>query len=765
MSPLLRAVCTALCSGALAAHLWVEIPSIGGAGWLLAAALAGIALGAASQRCTSVGVVLLAGLGGALNVWQAAGGVLEQRYHLDTSERETVISGWVDGLTVQKPDQFGGGLVTRLVLQSRDEDDLRWLVFWRNAPQIAPGQCWELRVRRSELRSRGNPGSFDLARWSARDRLAASAGVLEALRRCPDRAAPVDALRQRLGARLRDELNGGVIALSLGDGSGLSEVQWEALRITGTLHLAVISGMHIVLIALLLWWAGVLIMRLPGLRQGLLLRPRADWLSVPVLLGVLGYALLAGWDTPVQRSFLMLLVLFGDRLTAIPIPPSDRWLAAFTLVLWADPLAPLAPGFWLSFVAVAVLLLLQVRYRSRPAGRHRWAVWLGRAVHLQLTLSLVLAPVMALSIGQIPLLGPLVNLIAGALFNWLLVPLSLLAAALALVVSDLSGLQPLYAWAFDAVYGLLDALAWERTLWRLEGAIPGLFLMAAAALLPLRFWVLLPLGAALLWWSEGRPPEAPSLTVFDVGQGSSVLVRSGDYQLLYDTGTELMARRAVLPALRTLGVRRLDTLIISHGDSDHSGGRADIVEQMRPRRVYAAEGQGGALPCIEGVGGQSPGGDLRWQVIWPTETGRGNESSCVVWVRTRSGSALLTGDIGRRSEFALTRRYGAALAPIQVLLVPHHGSITSSSRTWLEHIDAHTAVVSAGYPSRFGHPHPEVCRRYRELGVEVYLTGLSGAIDLELSSSGTPGVRHWRRSERRWWRYPAEASGALASGC
>ena len=165
----------------------------------------------------------------------------------------------------------------------------------------------------------------------------------------------------------------------------------------------------------------------------------------------------------------------------------------------------------------------------------------------------------------------------------MLVPLSLLAAALALFVPDLSPLQPLYAWVFGAVYGLLDAFAWERTLWRLEGAIPGLFLMAGIALLPLRFWVLLPLGAALLWWSEARHPDAPSLTVFGRRPGQlRAGALGGDYRLLYDTGTERMARRAVLPALRTLGVRRLDALILSHDDDDH------LRRARRHRRADAA---------------------------------------------------------------------------------------------------------------------------------------------------------------------------------
>lgn len=688
-------------------------------------------------------------IAGACNTWLGATEVLQHRFSLDTHPREQQVRGWVSSLPTHSTSEWGE--FTHFNMQV--DDNLRELrLSWNEAPQLHPGQCWVLQVRLGEVRGQLNPGGFDLARWAAQKDIDALGQVLTPVERCRDRAAPVDTARHQLVKKLlnRHQNGGEMAALALGYGGGITQQQWDLFRATGTLHLAVISGMHIILMATAAWLVLSLLLYLPGLNRLLLYRPRAYWVQYPTMLFALGYALLAGMDTPVQRALLMVLVLFGDRLTPVPLSALDRWLIALGIIVWFDPMAPLGAGFWLSFLGVAILLFMQRRYRNNPIPWWKWPV---RALHLQLVLSTLMAPALALSVGQIPLMAPVANLLMGPIFSLVLIPVSLLLT-LGISWLELGALDPILASLFSLTYAILQGLAYDELL--IHGGFNLALLIGACALvlLPRWGWLALPLTMLILLWGQ-QTQSGVRVTVLDVGQGLSVLVQHHNYNLLYDTGTLGATERAVLPALRALGVKRLNTLLISHTDVDHAGGYWLLRRKLRPERVLVGGARSIAdtyQPCRAGLSWRHR--QLEFSALWPDSgiTDSSNASACVLRLQHPGGTLIILGDIGKTQEYQLMRREGQQLHS-DILIAPHHGSQTSSGAGWLRMVNPTLAVFSAGYPSRYGHPHPEVQARYQALGIRTWITGRDGAISFWLEQDAPIRVSAQRQQQHFWWSW------------
>jgi len=623
--------------------------------------------------------------------------------------------------------------------------------------QLHPGARWELRAKLRAPRGLSNPGGFDAGRHALAQRIAATGHV-----RVPDTArelAPgqgVDAWREAMAERIEATVPSPssrfVRALALGDTRGLSDADWERLRAVGLTHLIAISGFHVGMVAVFfawlaipLWWCW------PRLGRWL---PRPQATALVALAGAAGYAAVAGFSLPTVRTLLMIAVVAAARLGRRPL---DAWQAlslALLAIVLVDPLSVLQAGFWLSFGGVAWL----VWCLPLQDGKRRL---LRDFLSAQGVATLGLLPLGAVLFNQASLAGPLANLLAIPWWSLVVVPLALLGTGLeALHPGAGEWAWRAAAWCFDPSWTLFGHLASSRfALWWLpearDVALP-LALLGA-------FWLLLPHGlpgrglALLLWLPLLHPPrELPKpggfeLQVLDVGQGLSVVVRTARHALLYDAGPAARdgwdaGERAVLPALRALGVSRLDAVVISHADQDHAGGWESVRRGVPVVRSLVPAGAPleADASCLAGHSWTWDG--VRFEFLHPPEhfPYLRNEASCVLQVSSAHGGALLPGDIGEVVERRLLREPESLRA--EVVVVAHHGSAGSSSPGFVAATGARLALIGAGHGNRFGHPREEVVRRWRDHGAEVLATPASGAIRVWLDEDGL-AIR-----ERRPWR-------------
>lgn len=693
---------------------------------------------------------------------------------------------------------------------------------WNLSPLPEPvkaGERWRLRVRLKAPHGHLNPRGFDYELWLWEQGIRATGYVRNRAKDPPPHRLastgwhPIEGWRQTVRDRLLTQLGGsgpdadaarraGVLAaLVVGDQAAIERSDWDVFRATGVAHLMSISGLHVTMFA---WLASVLVgwvWRCTALWgfTGSLRWPAVDVGAVSGLTLATLYALFSGWGLPAQRTLLMLFVVVVLRLSARHWPSALIWLTACAAVLVSDPWALLQAGFWLSFVAVGVLMAsgptderrsggaAQAHANNAPIWRedarhlpwqHRfgaltvigWAVRLGQGawslLREQGTVSLALAPLTLLFFGQVSVVGLLANLLAIPWVTLVVTPLAMLGVLV-------SGAWDMAAWALQPLSALLGWMAtwplasltmamppWGLSVLALTGAL-GLVLR-----LPLSWkLVCLPLLWPVLFWSPPRPTHGQfELLAADVGQGNAVLVRTAKHSLLYDAGPRYSSEsdaghRVLVPLLAQMG-ERLDVLMLSHRDSDHTGGAAAVLGMQEQASLWSSlEDQHSLHRLRPGwrrcMAGQSWIWDgVIFEVLHPPAPELGppgrkpNEVSCVLRIGALQGSALLAGDIETPQELALVR---AGLVPVDVLLAPHHGSKTSSSLPFLQALEPKLALVQAGYRNRFGHPASEVVARYRAQGTELVETTRCGAVTWR---SHAPTHVHCERVERRrYWHH------------
>ena len=656
---------------------------------------------------------------------------------------------------------------------------------------LRAGQRWRFTVRLRQPHGAINPHGFDLELWLFEQGIRAGGTV----RSVPGAVAEllsdqaghaIDRLRQDLRdavyRHVPDAAAAGVLAaLAVGDQAAIERDDWELFRITGVAHLMSISGLHVTMFA---WLVGGIVARLWRLwPRGMLACPpplAARWAG---LAGAAGYALLAGWGVPAQRTVGMIAAVVLLRSLGLRWPLGMVLLAAALAVALADPWALLQPGFWLSFVAVGLLVGSEPTHAPSAAGApaaggwrgHLWPVLRG-GLRTQVVATVGLAPLTMLFFQQVSVVGFVANLLAIPLVTLLVTPLALLGLLL----------PPLWAPAGALVQGLSAVLqwlaSWPLAVWTAAAAPPwavaaGL-LGAALAVLPLP-WRLralaLPLVLPLLWPPVDRPPQGQfELVAADIGQGTAVLVRTRRHLLLYDAGPQYSpeadaAGRVLLPLLRARGERRIDLLMLSHRDTDHVGGAASLLAAVPVAAITSSLAADHPLlargpphrRCDAGQGWVWDG--VRFEVLHPMpadhdSAAKANTVSCVLRVQGQGGSALLTGDIEAAQEAALVSRAGGELRA-DLLLVPHHGSRTSSTPAFVAAVQPRVAVVQAAYRSRFGHPAAAVEALYRERGIVFVRSDVCGA--WTLPAAGAP--RCQRHSARRYWHHPGPQPAAATA--
>lgn len=656
-------------------------------------------------------------------------------------------------------------------------------------PELVPGERWRLVVRAWPPRGFVNPGSFDYETWLY-ERGYAGRGHVRARDARVERLAPAPwfhpgRIRFELRERLRampglGQVASLVEALTVGARDRIGDGQREVLRRTGTSHLLAISGLHIGLAAAF----GFLLARLAG-----------PWIAprtvAPVRLGIavaiavaVVYAALAGFSLPTRRALVMTVVLLIALSARRRMPVSAAFCLGLAAVLVPEPPAVLAPGFWLSFGAVAVLLLGMAgrargavpeqggmlaaagdgpKWRVPPLPRRAaWLHWRSWALP-QVVVTLGLAPLIIHWFGEQPVAGPLANAVAIPWVGVAVLP-ALLAGVLLLLLpgrgADVVGefLVTLGARALEWLWWGLELLATHGPEYVLSVepsfvttglAFVGVLILLAPPALPGR-WTGVLWFAPLLWWSPVAPAVGEArFAVLDVGHGLAAVVETRRHTLVYDTGPAWGAD-IVRDYLAWRGRRRIDALVVSHADSDHSGGRAELMRRLPPVRVLANEGAPGAEPCFAGERWEWDG--VGFEVLHPPPGARGwrgNDGSCVVRVTVAGGrSLLLAGDVEERAERWLTARAPEALRA-EVVVVPHHGSRTSSTAEFVAAVGARHALFSTRHANYWNLPHPEVLARYRAGGAEAHRTDLHGALLSTLAPDGVAAFRHWR--PRHFW--------------
>nr|WP_296017643.1 DNA internalization-related competence protein ComEC/Rec2 [uncultured Acidovorax sp.] len=704
-----------------------------------------------------------------------------------TRIRLAVEAAHLDGAPVQLPPRievawYGGPW--------RDAAGLAELQ--RQPPALTAGERWSLTVRLKAPHGLRNPHGFDYELWMWEQGVQATGYVRAGSKDEPPqllastwrhpveraRQSVRDAILERLAppdsdpdpARVR--IAGVVAALVTGDQRAIDRADWDVFRATGVAHLMSISGLHITLFA---WLAALVVRALWRRSQRLCLVVPAP--SAALVAGVLlatAYALFSGWGVPAQRTVIMLAAIAALRLSGRRWPWPHVWLLACAAVVVADPWALAQAGFWLSFVAVGILFATNpIAGGARPAGARGYFYALVRE---QWVVTLALTPLTLLLFGQVALVGFAANLVAIPWVTLVVTPLALggvlWAPFWSLAALSLQPLAALLQWLAQWPWAVVFLPA--APLWAGVMAVAGGALLAARLPWRLRLSALVLLWPALAWQPARPAPGQFELLAADIGQGNAVLVRTASHALLYDAGPRFSresdaGHRVLVPLLRALG-ERVDTLMLSHRDADHTGGAAAVLAQQPTAALvgsieaeHTLQALRPASPCVAGQRWTWDG--VEFEVLHPLAQSAGpsaarpNTLSCVLRIvagqtpaeRPAPPVALLAGDIEAAQEQALVAR-GAPLRA-DLLLVPHHGSKTSSSPAFLEAVQPRTALVQAGYRNRFGHPAPEVAQRYRDRGIEVVESSRCGAA--VWSSSAPAAVRCERDANPRYWQHRA----------
>jgi competence protein ComEC len=736
--------------------------------WLLAALPCLLIL-----RQGSAPALILALLAGSAWLYVHAHGYLQARDQIALQQDALWLEGRVQGLPRRSKGvvRFNFLLLDDQHLQAQTGDSYLLAVSWEEpTTKLRAGDHLRLKLRLRPPRSLANPASFDAERWYMSNSIHASGWVLatEPLPGVKQHFGLGDRLhhlRQAIANNIRQHTNGVAAAilpaLAVADRSGLADHHWRILTATGTGHLLAISGLHIGLVAAAGFLAGSLVFAFLCSKIERFWRP--DVAAMLAMLLALAYSSLAGFSLSTVRATMMLAVVLSAL--ALRSRSQTRHSLAFALavVLLLEPFAPLKPGFWLSFCAVACLL---AGFAGRAREQHRMTQW-WRA---QIVVFLGLGPILLLLGSTLSLSAPIVNLIAIPLTGLLIVPPLLLAVVTMAVAPALTAaLLQAAALSSEALWWLLSVIArwplaemaanlpWQAVV----AALLGSALLLSPRGFPGRLAGILALGGAVMSATatqQVRHGEV-SMHVIDVGQGLSVLVRTRTHALLYDSGPVSRSgfnagARVVLPYLKHLGLSRIDTLISSHGDSDHAGGAEVLLSWSGPLTAHVSSANlAQAEPCRRGDGWQWDGVFFEFLHPTPFLPYLGNDSSCVLLISTTDSRLLLPGDITAVVEQGLIKQYEQLR--VDLMLVPHHGSKTSSSKAFLLGFQPELAIVSSAYRNRFGMPHSEVVSRFQAQGIGLLNTADCGRLVL-LSEKGRGIVVNtaFRSEHNQIWRAP-----------
>jgi competence protein ComEC len=635
---------------------------------------------------------------------------------------------------------------------------------------IKVGDEWRFRVRLKKIHGMMNPGSFDYEAWSLQEGIRASGYIYH------DDAKKISSHWynypwQRIREHMYEEIikvlpqtttSPWVAALALGIRQGVSADSWQVLRNTGTNHLMAIAGLHIGFMSAFVYalvnrvWRRIpkLVLKCPAQHAG----------GIAALLVAFGYSALAGFSLPTQRACIMLVIFFIISLLRRNNIAWQAWSLALFSVLFINPLSVLTESFWLSFGSVA-LIIYGMSARLSPKG-----LWwrLGR---IQWVLTLGLIPLSIWFFHECSFVSFIANSIAIPFVGFLIVPVILLGCLILLISTKIGGFILLFSdkllailWKILSYFSHLSWAVWYQ-------GIPHYYFLIFASiavvilLVPVGFpgrWFGLVCLLPFLLYQPLQPPRGDAwVTMLDVGQGLSTIIQTSQHVLIYDTGARLsenfdMGKNVVLPFLHTIGAKKIDMLVVSHRDNDHSGGANAILKEIAVLNIKTSSlklfPQSIASYCLQHETWRWDGVDFEF--LYPSEDllDRDNDSSCVLKISTKQHQILLPGDIEKFAEKYLATTIPQSLRS-EILIAPHHGSKTSAVSQFIEAINPKIVLFPVGYRNRYHFPNVNVLKLYKELGVSMYDSVTGGAVQIKLSDNPILIPELYRVTHQHYWNF------------
>ncbi len=643
-------------------------------------------------------------------------------------------------------------------------------VNWRNAPQnLRPGQLWSLLLKVKQPHGYQNPGGFDYERWMFVKGIHATAYVVKSeLNRLQANNVSLNAfrfdLKQHIMASCNNCQHAGLIeALAIGYRGDLSILTRNLLNKTGTAHLIAVSGLHIGIVSAVFYSVGLMFWSAFFSRSHF---KRKEFAMLISWLAGLGYSLLSGFDLPAQRAMLMLSVILFSLLLRTPFNLLNGIQSALILVLVTFPLAVLSESFWLTFTALMIIAFGSFLLQTQKSP-------IKKLVIIQLLFSILFIPVTIFIFGQIHSASMAANLIAVPLVSFVIVPLNFMLLLLFWLPESL--LQTLYGLLDFLLDVLINYLHWlqhngfqainvvEIEPWKL--AI--LLLFVTLSLLPRgfisRFILLFLLPVVVFWRQNPQAINQFTMTVLDVGMGTSLVVQTSHHSLIYDFGPGnkqgySLGQWVVLPFMKKTGEFRPDRIVISHADQDHSGGYYALQDDYRGIPVYSGtpEAVEQKFPDLNYVKDCHQTANWSWDGVLfefissqPDVSASDNNRSCVLKVSTAQNSILIAGDIEAKQEQQLLNNQYSSLRST-VLVAPHHGSLTSSTVEFIGAVSADVVIFSSGFLNRWQFPRTEIVQRYLKTTSQLLQTDKTGAIRISCAEKDCE-LSTFRRQHPRIW--------------
>lgn len=639
------------------------------------------------------------------------------------------------------------------------------LNWYGHYPKLKPGQFWRLQIKLKRAHGFANPGGFDYAGYLLQKGIVATGYVKGKATLVAIKGQWLNRLRQHMANTIsalagQTPYTAMIKALVMGDKHGIAPAQWQILQKTGTNHLMVIAGLHVGMVTGLIFALFAWLWRRSERLMLMLATPRVA--AIAAVMSALMYSALAGFSVPTIRATIMIAVFMLAIILRRPLSLGQGLLSALLIVLILQPLSVLTAGFWLSFGAVSVIFY---GMSARLGRKNLWWKW-GR---LQWLVALGLMPLTLLWFHNASFISPIANSFAIPLVGLLVVPLSLLGSAIALINAKLASV--LFWLATKILAFTWMGLHWFASLplasvhfappSRISVLIAmlGLLLLLAPRAMPAKWLGMVFCLPIFLSSSKAPVMGGVRLTVLDVGQGLATVIQTAHHSMVYDTGAKWgddfdMGQAVVVPYLQHQGIRHLDLMMISHGDNDHIGGAASILKVMPVERIATSVPyrfpKRHANYCLAGQHWQWDG--VYFRVLYPTQStlGQDNNSSCVLRISTGRQAILLTGDIEKAAEQFLVN-HQANYLPATLIVAPHHGSNTSSTLGFLHKVHPSDVIYSTGYLNRFHFPSKAVVQRYQKFDSRAWNTAVDGAVSVTMQAGKVLKILPYREQAKRFW--------------
>ena len=735
-------------------------------------------------------MVLFACFSGYSRAWLQAGNYLKHSLAADVISQDIRIPACISSLTQNQSD-FARFIIEPITTTSypskithvkriRVSANIKQIGKNKSEIEFNAGDCWLWNLRLKTTRGLRNKHSFDYEKWLYLQDVGATAYLRALPEKIEYKKYPWLRFRANLAKEIKRELpsnsqfSGLILGLGLGIRDDITTEQWQVLQNTGTSHLLAISGLHIGIAAIFGFYLGKLLylflVKVRVLKKNT--RPIPLYLALSIsMLCACFYAAMAGFSVSTQRACIMLISLTICSLSARKFKASSILSIALIAVLLIDPKAILSAGTWFSFLAVAILLLLISREKMllsfEPNFIDSQKSKFKQAAKLQFYLVFFMSVPVAFVFAKISIIAPFVNFLLIPIFTFTVVPVLLLSLMLIRIFPEIA--YTLINWQHK----------WLGFLWEkiekcsnfpisqidLQMNIANAFLffillipfIIPKSVLSRRYSMVLLLPFVFGFSSKNVNSNELSITVFDVGQGLSVFLQTATHHLLYDTGPSFSsgsssAERVITPWLYAENIRNISYLVLSHSDNDHAGGFELIRENFKPQEIIApsADSISFTKACEAGYSWIWDGVDFKFLYPYKNlQTQNTNNHSCVLRVSLHGKSILLTGDIEKEAERVLVDKNNDLQS--HIVLVPHHGSGTSSTQQFVNAVSPQISVIPAGFANRWRFPKEDVLERWELMSEDVYTIADTGQLNFYINVYGEISTEAWIDTECRYW--------------